>query len=60
MIPAMGTDPSVPWLIPYAELSGMPSRSIRRLNLADPDAADAADLRDQIGRTPERPYVALA
>jgi hypothetical protein len=42
--------------MPYAELRGLgldeaPQR-------ADPDAADAADLRDQIGLTPEQPYVA--
>lgn len=30
--PAMGTAPSVPWRIPYAELSGTPSGSMRRLS----------------------------
>jgi hypothetical protein len=31
MIP-LGTDPSVPWRIPYAELSGTSSGSMRRLS----------------------------
>ena len=52
----MGTDPSLAY--PLRRALGHVLGLDEAPQLADPDAADAADLRDQIGRTPEQPYVA--